>query len=431
MAKINLYLQSYALFVMIIIMLGNLHGNRKPDRAVRLFYGMLCSDIVMLFTGAVDYYLLSAGGRYASIEFVFEGLSDLSYFIILALFILFLDLYEKGENKRPGWMAVTGALVSVVYGVFWFIADAYDLIYDQSVESVTFGPLYVIGQIGGYVTAGLSIVILLRRWKSFNYVERFGFTFFILGPFAASLLKGVAKDITPMPIMVTISVLTIQSYVHAARERTIQQKETELARMQNELLISRMKPHFVYNVLNAIYGLCDISAERTKEAIAMFAQYLRNNLIDMDSLRLISFREEIANVENYLAIEKLRFGDLLTVEYDISKDDFMIPPLTVQTIVENAVHGIEKKPEGGMVKISSAERNNEYIITISDTGTGFDPEKVSLFSFETDNSGKKHLGLYSTRYLLRELCGGEISVESRPGGGAVAVIKIPEEEAEV
>jgi sensor histidine kinase YesM len=185
-----------------------------------------------------------------------------------------------------------------------------------------------------------------------------------------------------------------------------------------------MKPLFIYNGLHSIWAACDHSVDEAKRAIALFAQYLRTSLVDLDSHKLIPFEEEIKYVENYVEIEKIRFGDRLEVKYNIEATDFMVPPLCLQAIVENAVkHGIEKKIGGGTITISSVEDERNIIVTVADNGVGFSDEDAA--QNERKNDKRKHVGIYAATHRLENLCGGKLEYNSKKGEGTTAIITIP------
>ena len=429
MAAINTGMQLNTGIIMLVILLGNLMSGFKRGRCTRLFSMMLVFDILMLFAGGIDNLLLSCMYvRYSSglMHAVLSGISDLSYFYVLGLFVLYIDLYDREESRRIDAIAWVGAVTSFIYGILWFLSDFFGIIYTMDSEGIVQGPLYSVGQLGGYVSGAVSIMILFARWNSFNHSERVGFTAFILIPFTGSFFKGLASGINIMPLLVTLSLVIIQAYVQGLRELHYVNQQAELAKLNTDLLMSRLKPHFINNVLNSIYALCDISAEQTKEAIAMLSRYLRGSLINMESDRLIFFEEELEHTENYLSIERLRFGDQLEVIYDIREKDFLIPALTLQTIVENAVrHGVEKKPGYGRITIKTASEKKGYTVTVTDTGAGFDAgAKDYLSGIVSDESGRKHVGLYSAAYRVKKLCDGSLTVRSTPGEGTTVIIKL-------
>jgi sensor histidine kinase YesM len=158
---------------------------------------------------------------------------------------------------------------------------------------------------------------------------------------------------------------------------------------------------------------------RARFMVNSFSEYLRNNLSSLEAPGLITFEIELSHVNTYLDIEKVRFEDTLEIEYDIKCMDFSLPVLTVQPIVENAVkHGTSKKRGGGRVRISTEDDGQDYVITVSDTGCGFDPDVPK-------NDGKRHVGIENVRQRLANMCSGSLTIESKVGEGTVATIRIP------
>ena len=204
-----------------------------------------------------------------------------------------------------------------------------------------------------------------------------------------------------------------------AVEAEKQAMELKLQESQISIMLSQIQPHFLYNTLNSIYQLCETNPMRARSMVNSFAEYLRNNLSSLEEPGLISFETELAHVNTYLDIERVRFEDTLEIEYDIKCVDFSLPVLTVQPIVENAVkHGTSKKRGGGKVTISTAENSDSYVITVADTGCGFDQTKPK-------NDGKRHVGIENVRQRLSNMCSGTLSIESTVGQGTVATIRIP------
>jgi sensor histidine kinase YesM len=198
-----------------------------------------------------------------------------------------------------------------------------------------------------------------------------------------------------------------------------QAMERKLQESQISIMLSQIQPHFLYNTLNSIYQLCETNPMRARSMVNFFAEYLRNNLSTLEEPGLISFETELAHIQTYLEIEKIRFEDTLEIEYDIKCDAFSLPVLTVQPIVENAVkHGTSKKRGGGKVVISTREDEKDYIINVSDTGCGFDPSVPK-------NDGKIHIGIENVRQRLSNMCEGSLTIESGIGVGTSVTIRIP------
>jgi sensor histidine kinase YesM len=239
---------------------------------------------------------------------------------------------------------------------------------------------------------------------------------------------SVALSVCSILLIIFISIAVIrwemkknvQGILESQRiEAEKQAMELKLQESQISIMLSQIQPHFLYNTLNSIYQLCETNPMRARSMVNFFAEYLRNNLSTLEEPGLISFETELSHIKTYLEIEKIRFEDTLEIEYDIKCDDFFLPVLTVQPIVENAVkHGTSKKRGGGKVVISTEEDENNYIVKVSDTGCGFDPSV-------SKNDGKSHVGIENVRQRLSNMCDGSLTIESELGVGTLAIIRIP------
>ncbi|WP_395015430.1 sensor histidine kinase, partial [Robinsoniella peoriensis] len=159
---------------------------------------------------------------------------------------------------------------------------------------------------------------------------------------------------------------------------------------------------------------------RASEALERFSFYLRGNLDSLMDKQLISFEKEMFHVNNYLYLEKMRFPNKLHIETEILYQDFLLPPLTVQTIVENAVrHGIIKRKSGGTLRIKSERTDDNIMITIRDDGLGFDLDIPK-------EDGRTHVGIENVRSRLMLQCGGSLVIESEAGVGTTVIIILPQ-----
>ena len=130
-------------------------------------------------------------------------------------------------------------------------------------------------------------------------------------------------------------------------------------------------------------------------------------------------------MKTYLWLEQMRFGDDLRVVYEVECAEFLLPPLSVQPMVENAVkHGLGRKDDGGVVTIRSRELADVWLIQVEDDGVGFD-EKAAL------EDGRVHIGIENVRRRLQFMCGGSLTIESRSGSGTLVSIRVPKAERPV
>ena len=197
--------------------------------------------------------------------------------------------------------------------------------------------------------------------------------------------------------------------------------ETELKDKSIAVMISQIQPHFLYNSLNSIAELCVVDPKTAEKATINFSRYLRGNMGALNEKKPIEFEDELSHLNNYIELEKLRYGDDLEFEYDIREKEFTLPALTVQPLVENAVnHGIRYHKMKGKVKISSYSDENNYYVAIEDDGVGFNPNEYL-------NDGRKHVGISNVKYRLDVLCGGTIDIKSEINKGTIVTIRIPKE----
>lgn len=197
------------------------------------------------------------------------------------------------------------------------------------------------------------------------------------------------------------------------------EQEEENARLRAELMLSQLKPHFLYNTLATIGYLCNDSPE-AKEAIINFAGYLRENMNSLNSDGFSTYEKELEHTRLYLELEQLRFGDDLKVVYDLQCPDFQLPMLTLQPIAENSVgHGIRESRDGtGTVTITSREYEDRYEIVVSDDGVGFSPDKPL-------DDNESHIGINNVRERLKLMSHGELDIISAPGKGCEVHIIVP------
>ncbi len=202
-----------------------------------------------------------------------------------------------------------------------------------------------------------------------------------------------------------------------------QQMQKELYEAKVSVMVSQIQPHFLYNSLTSIAMMCTKDPKQAKNATINFADYLRGNMNSLKQTSPVPFTQELEHLKKYLMLEQMRFGDLLNIEYDIQAVNFSLPQLSVQPLVENAVkHGVGMKEDGGTVTIATRELPDHFEVIISDDGVGFDS------SAPPKNDGRSHVGMENTKQRLKDMCGGEVIIESEPGKGCVATIKIPKED---
>jgi len=208
------------------------------------------------------------------------------------------------------------------------------------------------------------------------------------------------------------------SYTVANAQR-VASAEAAAARTQLSALRSQLHPHFLFNALHTVVQLIPLEPRRAAIAAEQVATLLRTTL--EEERDLVPLRDELALVERYLAIERLRFGDRLVVHLDVSPTlhDALVPSFLVQTLVENAIrHGAAPRVEPTTVRVAVASSGGRLRLAVTDTGMGSTPESVQ----STAGSGLRRL-----RERLRALHGTEatLDITTTPGTGFSASVTIP------
>lgn len=229
-------------------------------------------------------------------------------------------------------------------------------------------------------------------------------------------------------MLVSTMLATMQKAADAESEAAklrieVLEREADMVNARTATMLSQIQPHFLYNALTSINNLSQGNPQ-AREAITTFSKYLRGNLDSLSLGEPVQFAVEMEHVRQYLWLEKLRFEDQLQVVYEIGAEDFSLPVLSVQPIVENAVrYGITKKDGVGILTICSEETENAYRITVKDDGLGFDPQSPK-------QGGRSHTGIDNVRARLHAMCGGILEIHSVPGVGTTAIIEIPKERSQ-
>jgi two-component system, LytTR family, sensor kinase len=220
---------------------------------------------------------------------------------------------------------------------------------------------------------------------------------------------------------------TAYHYVEETRQNEIEKilLKTSIRESEAKVLRSQLNPHFVFNALNSIRALVYEDPTKAQQGISQLSNILRNSLL-ADRRKTVELREEVKTVEDYLALEKVRYEDRLQAH--ITLDDrtlfWQVPPMMLQTLVENAIkHGVSQVVGGGFVDISSrlekTDRSNNDILHVVIRNTG------TLGNINESKSGG--FGLKNTVQRLELLFGQDarFSIEQEAEGVVRAEVIIP------
>ena len=188
------------------------------------------------------------------------------------------------------------------------------------------------------------------------------------------------------------------------------QLESLVKELELKTIKAHINPHFIFNALNSIRALVDENPARARTAITELSTILRSSM-QADKSESVAMEKELSIIQDYLALENMRFEDRLRIEYQIDEDTLSlpVPPMMLQTLVENAIkHGISKQVQGGVVRIVSSIHDEYHDLIVQNTGqlNGFNRQ-------EQDDPLEKGFGLSSTTNRLSLLYGSKAKFEIR------------------
>lgn len=381
-----------------------------------LAFGLLC-----IFWGL--YMVLKSASWYLNMWIDDEGACMLAGRTATLLFLVCLLIYFKSNLTGTVSRAVANGLIAVFFltvvtVVICQVTGAVDLVETAAVPNGVFFCCCL----GMMVLFGIELKKhrlapgFILSWTPLILAEILDILVWTVGfPGREYITIGLA--VTMVYNLVRIVLDLRRRYLETIRYQAMQR---ELYEAEVNLMVSQIRPHFVYNTLSSIAMLCKLDPDTAYEATINFSDYLRGNMDALKQTEPVPFSRELKHLKKYLYIEKLRFQDKLNIIYDIEAEDFPVPLLSIQPLVENAVkHGVGMKEEGGTVSIATRDVGDAYEVVITDDGVGFDPSQVPV------DEGRSHVGMANTKKRLMEQCGAFVTVESAPGKGTTARIRLP------
>jgi len=271
----------------------------------------------------------------------------------------------------------------------------------QSVEKVI--PKMIIAMV---ITSAIFTILLLGANDFFQLDSEGGSKF----SFANKLLKSTFDN--GLFILPWVLIYYFYHFIEKSRRQQMDtlQLESLIKALELKTIKAHINPHFIFNSLNSIRALVDENPQRAREAVTELSNILRSSM-STEKMETVSFEKELDIVKDYLALENMRFEDRLKIEYQIDEDtlDQPVPPMMLQTLVENAIkHGISKQLDGGLIKIISDFKGNYHEMAVQNTGN---LNGYSNTEFRPDDPFGKGFGLSSTTNRLNLLYGDKARFE--------------------
>ena len=373
------------------------------------------------------YFAFSADGVSSWSESIVTNTTILGFSMMFyMLFVLTIIVCMLKKMKIVGM--VTTTVLAVANAIFFVLPVISDILfYDTWIFWIA------VQTVANFVLAVcLTVEFFLSKTKiRWLYIGAFlpliAFYVDTLGNRFGSWRGGIVSQYVFIVLFIIAVVMVLklipQNINAAAKAKELEMEKivlnAELTQSRISTMMSQIRPHFIYNTLGTIEQLCDIDPKKAGTLVHDFAKYLRGNFGELDNPKPISMSKEMEHVHHYVSIENVRFPDM-TFTFEMNSEDFQIPALTIQPIVENAIkHGLMKLQKGGTINVVSYETETDYCVSVVDDGAGFD---TTLLLDE-----RKHVGLRNIRERLKAMVNGTLEIESAVGEGTKVLIKIPKE----
>ena len=415
---VNIVLLSFCIIEAFLMLCSFRRGTMqlRASRAIfteiaATFFAMVCFTVSLIYDRE-EHYVFSTcalAGSYIGVYMI--------YYFYVSYVREQINQIERGR-KVPKAIAYSSLLLFILCAVVWVLS-----IFGKSSSTLrdpfSIGTAFTAGNAGCYLLIVFCIFLMVRHYRALGVRQTILLASMPVLMLAVTYIEPFAKGIEIRYPVIMLDLIIIYSTHYLDLENRAQKVRNDEVRLRLNMATDRMKPHYLYNVLTTIYYLCDTDPEKAQYAIGLFAEYMRNTLETMEKHELVDFSWELAEISQYLSLEKVRFGDRLRVEMDAEYVDFMVPPLSIQPLIENAVkHGISPKEEGGTIRLTTRKiADGGTQIIISDDGVGFDVKTL-------DNLDGSHEGLKNVKERIRLEIGGDMVIKSEIGKGTTAIVTI-------
>ena len=417
MRELNIGLLAFSSLVTMFLYFGTVTDQKRKIPFMRHFSYLLFTDIIMQ-TAEIGICIFD-GSNQRELLYLFLCLSYGGGAALMTIYTYCLTSFIKENAVVTYRLANIVGAVCAVYLVMILTSP-----FTGAVFTIDAGGHYRDGtlKVASYLLDPIVmvvVIILILRYRKTLKVEGI---LYLVSICVLSIPTMILWDVwypEPEYMMATLYFVLVFILFHRELTKQLVKKEKEMAESKITTAISQIQPHFIFNSLSTIKFLVKKDQMEALEAIDEFSDYLRGSMDSLTRKCCVPFSEELELVNHYMYLEKKRFGDKINIKYDIQLDGFMVPALSVQPIVENAVkHGIRGQLKGGTIEIATKEDTKNFIIQVTDDGAGFDPQAKK-------EDGKSHVGIANVQKRLALMCQGTLEIESAPQKGCQVTIRIP------
>ncbi len=438
----NISVDLIGMFIMLCLYfcIMRIHPVTVSERTPLLFQGMVAIVSLFLFSDAIALIV----DRRVDLRWLNYTSNTILYLCNIALATCFWYFTNAilDEDLKDHYYATWAVTLTAAFGallVFGNLLRGYYFVISPETAAYLRQPGYSYSIICPAACLVMSVILILQIEMPLS--NRLVLLVYPVLPFVNAVIVMLSESSTQpdtgatlYPIGLLCTIIMIYSHLYVIKMQELIDKEKQLGETSLSVMRMQINPHFIFNTLASVDSLIRTNPEQAQLLLRRFTVFLRSNYVDMTKKPVVPFSEERQILEQYLAIEEVRYPQMEVV-YDIQAENFSLPVLTIQPLAENAVrHGISKRRDGGgKLTISTREEEKAWVIKVRDNGVGFPSSPDMSGGFFTGEQkpekmpvgGGKHVGIENVRGRLEMLCGGTLKIESIPEVGTICTVTIP------
>lgn len=427
--RTDFYLELFCILISFVLLFGYILQSKNKPKGLALKNSaikyIIITNIITLTFSSGTFYFSHNDSFYNFFRLCQLG-SFIFYYIQILLFHYYFCISNENifSNFKIASIIVTFLIVLSASLFFITYFSGLCLFKDSNNKYIKGDFFYTLKAFAPSVLL-IDLFIALKNRKKLPKLEIYGWFLYIVLPILSIPLSILISPVY-FYLSIFLSIFISYIFINILEHQLLIEEDNQnirdnmyLTKIQTQIMMSQIQPHFLFNSLASISALCSIDPKLAEQTTNKFSEYLRMNLNSIRNPGNVPFEKELEHIKAYIWLEKIRFDNRLNVDYNILETDFLVPQISIQPLVENAVkHGICAKPEGGVVKISSVKNDNEYLIIIEDNGVGFNTKIL-------DNPEKNVSGIINCRNRIATLNGGYFDIESEIGKGTIVTVHIP------
>lgn len=417
MAQINILAETFALAVILLLLMSSVHDRAAHNRLYYLMNLMLVFQLIFL-TCCIMAWAVEGKPKYNTWNIIFSSLSLTLPFLISIVYIRYIRQTVVICGRKPRGSIWPIQLVCTA-AILLNIVSLWNHMYFRCENGVyTIGKYYMLNQMFSLL---IYLPCLFYLWRNRRIGIRTSLILASYGvlPTLASMTQWVLPDLDAIAIAMTLEMLGIYLSLYAKRAKQLADMEKELTESGIAVMFSQIQPHFLYNSLAVIQDLCHDKAPEAEQITVRFAELLRGNLDAVLLETPVLLPVELKHVQNYLELEKIRLHEEIRTTYQIDRNTFWIPALTLQLSAERILWALRQRRFARLtLQISTAEMDGCYLVMLAGDGSGqraADAEQAEMAAEMLDG----------VRERLKNMCGGSLTMQEKETGEVGIRIILP------